>query len=223
MPQTLPLFPLTTALVPGLVLPLHIFEPRYRSMVEELLVNPDPSARVFAMVAVRDGASVEHEGLRALHPVGVTTLLRDADRLTDGRYNIVTIGQQRFTLRSIDTSAQLIRAEVDFLEEPEIDVDPALADRVARAFAAYRSVLSLELEDHAGLATGVQSDPSAASFLITASMVLPVRERQMLLEAPDAVARLRLAEQLLVRECGLITELSAIPAVDPILSPSSAN
>jgi Lon protease-like protein len=221
--RSLPLFPLNTALVPGLVMPLHIFEPRYRAMVEELLAEPDPGARVFAMVAVRDGHSVEHEGIGALHPVGVTTLLRDADRHADGRFDIVTVGQQRFRLNAIDTSAPLIRADLELLDEPEVEVDPVLAERVARAFAAYRQVLSLDLDDHAGLASGVRQDPSAASFLITASMVLPSAERQVLLEAPDADRRLRLAERVLVREHTLITSLSAIPALDPILTTASVN
>lgn len=223
MLRSLPLFPLNTALVPGLVMPLHIFEPRYRAMVEELLDEPDDDARVFAMVAVRDGRSIERDGMDALHPVGVTTLLRDAERYRDGRFDIVTVGQERFRLHDIDTSAPLIRADVELLEEPDIDVDPVLAERSVRAFAAYRQLLSLDLDDHAGLATGVRQDPSVASFLITASMVLPTAERQVLLEAPDAEQRLRLAARLLVREHALITSLSAIPALDPILTTPSVN
>lgn len=223
MLRSLPLFPLNTALVPGLVMPLHIFEPRYRAMVEGLLEEPQDEDRLFAMVAVRDGRSVEQHGIDALHPIGVTTLIRDADRYADGRFDIVTVGQQRFRLRSIDASAPLIHADVELLEEPAVDADPALAERVARAFAAYRQIVSLELDDHAGLASGVRQDPSAASYLITASMVLPTAERQRLLEADDAVARLRLAEQLLIREITLITSLSAIPALDPILTTPSVN
>ena len=219
----MPLFPLNTALVPGLVMPLHIFEPRYRAMVDGLLAEPDHAARVFAMVAVRDGRSIERDGIDALHPVGVTTALRDADRYRDGRFDIVTVGQQRFRLHAIDTSEALIRAEIEPLDEPDVVVDPLLAERVARAFAAYRQVVSLELDDHAGLASGVRQDPSAAGYLITASMVLPTAERQQLLEAADAVTRLRLAEHLLVRETMLITSLSAIPALDPILTTPSVN
>ena len=223
MLRSLPLFPLNPALVPGLVMPLHIFEPRYRAMVEGLLEEPEDGDRLFAMVAVRDGRSVEQHGIDALHPIGVTTLLRDTDRYPDGRFDIVTVGQQRFRLQAIDTSAPLIHADVELLEEPDVDVDPALAERVARAFAAYRQIVSLELDDHAGLASGVRQDPSAASYLITASMVLPTAERQRLLEADDAVARLREAEQLLNREVTLITSLSAIPALDPILTTPSVN
>ena len=62
VPAPLPLFPLNTPLVPGLVLPLHIFEPRYRELVEELLARPDEDDREFGIVAVRDGRDVAADG-----------------------------------------------------------------------------------------------------------------------------------------------------------------
>ncbi|MCP4741141.1 MAG: peptidase S16, partial [Actinomycetales bacterium] len=116
MDESLPLFPLTTALVPGLVLPLHIFEPRYRLMVEELLDKPE-GEREFGIVAFReshslaptqpspgdgpdDGASPSEPSAEdaELYPVGVSAVIRQAERREDGRYDIVTIGSRRFRI-----------------------------------------------------------------------------------------------------------------------------
>ena len=72
MPALLPLFPLNTPLVPGLVLPLHIFEPRYRELVAELLARPDEEQREFGIVGIRDGGDVGRDGLGALYPVGTS-------------------------------------------------------------------------------------------------------------------------------------------------------
>ncbi len=63
-------------MVPGLVLPLHIFEPRYRMMVRELLEIADEESREFGIVATKDGKSIEQSGLDALHLVGTATVLR---------------------------------------------------------------------------------------------------------------------------------------------------
>ena len=79
MKATLPLFPLNTVLVPGLVLPLHIFEPRYRMMVQELLAIEDEEQREFGIVAPKDGRSIERDGLDAVHRVGTATVLRQAE------------------------------------------------------------------------------------------------------------------------------------------------
>ena len=104
MVESLPLFPLTTALVPGLVLPLHIFEPRYRLMVEELLDKPEDE-REFGIVAFRESHSLAPKQLSPgdgpeddaslseppaanadLYPVGVSAVIRQAERRDDGRY-----------------------------------------------------------------------------------------------------------------------------------------
>ena len=130
MDQSLPLFPLTTALVPGLVLPLHIFEPRYRMMVEELLGKPEDE-REFGIVALReshtltpkqsspgdvpddDASPIDPSAEDAeLYPVGVSAVIRQAERGDDGRYDIVTIGSRRFRLEHVDRTAPLLRASV---------------------------------------------------------------------------------------------------------------
>lgn len=228
VPAPLPLFPLNTPLVPGLVLPLHIFEPRYRTLVTELLDEPDEDAREFGIVAVREGHTVERDGLSALYPVGTATVLRQAERLDDGRYDIVTTGSRRFRIVDIDLSQPLIRAAVEFLDDVEDPADVLLADQVARRFRSYRAALSGQVADTIDAPDpdeddGLPDDPTVLSYLVTAAMVLPQDERQTMLAADTTAQRLGLARSLLIRETALITHLSAVPSIDLLGVPPSVN
>ena len=229
MDSPLPLFPLTTALVPGLVLPLHIFEPRYRLMVEELLAKPEDD-REFGIVAVRDrhtGNTATNEALDRVYPVGVTAQLRQAERLDDGRYDIITIGARRFRITEIDASAPLWRARVEFLPEPDIDqVDPRVRGIVARAtsmFDDYRSVLGGRLQEEPDGDEHVPTDPTVLSYLITAALIIDATTRQELLASPDAVTRLQEGMRILGRETALIAALGAVPAIDLLNTHTSVN
>ena len=219
MPSSLPLFPLNAALVPGLVLPLHIFEPRYRRMIEELLARPEESDREFGIIAVRDGHQTATSGLAALYEVGTTAILRGAQEYEDGRFDIVTTGNRRFRLRSInppsgDPTATFMEGEVGFLDEPLCDPAPALVAQVRRLFSQYRALLGQQMFGEEILRPAAPDDQADLAYLVTASMVLPVAERQRLLAALDSRARLMEARNLLVRETGLITMLSCLPALD---------
>ena len=228
----LPLFPLNAPIVPGLVLPLHIFEPRYRALVAELLAEPDEERREFGIVAVRDGHSVDREGAAALHEVGTATVLRQAEELEDGRYDIVTTGTRRFRILDVDLTEPLARARVDWIAESAGAVTPALVADVTRGFGRYQQLLggglgrmneAYERDDEDDDTEHLPDDPAVLSFLVTAAMVLPVAERQRLLEARDAAERLALARSLLRRENGLIATLGAVPALDLGIGQAGAN
>lgn len=226
VPAPLPLFPLNTPLVPGLVLPLHIFEPRYREMVEELLARPDEDDREFGIVAVRDGRDVATDGLSALYPVGTATVVREAERLDDGRFDIVTTGSRRFRLLAIDDSRPLLRADVEYLDDVSDPADALLAEQVTRRFRLYRGALSGQVPDAVDWEdpdddAGLPDDPTVLSYLVTAAMLLPTEERQGLLAASTTGDRLALARSLLGRETALISTLSAVPSLDvPGVAPS---
>lgn len=226
VPAPLPLFPLNTPLVPGLVLPLHIFEPRYRAMVEELLARPDEDDREFGIVAVRDGRDVATDGMRALYPVGTATVLRQAEQLADGRFDIVTTGSRRFRLLEIDAREPLLRAQVEYLDDVSDPADALLAEQVTRRFRLYRGALSGQVPDAVDWDdpdddAGLPDDPTVLSYLVTAAMLLPAGERQGLLAAPTTGDRLALARTLLGRETALISALSAVPSLDvPGVAPS---
>jgi len=225
MQTTLPLFPLNTVLVPGLVMPLHIFEPRYRHMVSTLLALPDEDAREFGIVAVRPGHDMAVDAKAALYPVGCATVIRQHDVLEDGRYDIVTTGSRRFRVLSVDTSLPLISAQVEFLDDDELPIDDRAALRAARAFRTYRAVLGDQVVEstESDEDDGIPRDPTVLSYLITAAMVLSVDDRQTLLAAPTTAERLQRAQELLHRESGMIAALSALPALEPLGPPPSAN
>lgn len=225
VPAPLPLFPLNTPLVPGLVLPLHIFEPRYRRLVRDLLDMPLEDDREFGIIAVRDGRDINRDGIDALYPVGVSTILRQAEELDDGRFEIVTTGSRRFRLLDLDASAPLLRGDVEFLEDPpgtgdDLLSETAMARQVSRRFHDYRAALSGQVQATVD-DDEIPQDPTVLSYLVTAAMVLPQEERQRLLASETTTERLTLANGLLARETLLITELAAVPALDlPGAAPS---
>ena len=253
MDESLPLFPLTTALVPGLVLPLHIFEPRYRMMVEELLDKPEDE-REFGIVAFRESHTLTPKQSSPgvgpddpspddpspsdpsaadadLYPVGVSAVIRQAERRDDGRYDIVTIGSRRFRLDNVDRSAPLVRASVTFLPEPEVDSDDphvmVAVQAAMQAFDKYRSILGGRLneadDDSDADDDQVPTDPAVLSYLITAALVVDGSTRQELLATPDTVARLRLGTRILSSESALISAFGAIPALDLLNTTPSEN
>src|SRR5215472_7769742 len=141
MGETLPLFPLGTVLFPGLVLPLHIFEDRYKQLVRDLLDGPEP--RRFGVIAIRHGRETGVDGIQALHEIGCTATLRQIKPLEDGRYDVVTVGTQRFRLAGLDGSKPYLQGQVDLLtEETGDEADAARVVRVVRdGFRAYLSAL----------------------------------------------------------------------------------
>ncbi|MGB4325003.1 MAG: LON peptidase substrate-binding domain-containing protein [Candidatus Nanopelagicales bacterium] len=226
MSFTLPLFPLNTVMVPGLVLPLHIFEPRYRMMVRELLEIADEESREFGIVATKDGKSIEQSGLDALHLVGTATVLRQADETPDGRFDIVTTGSRRFRIESLDASQPLLRAEVNWLEDIEESHTPELellTNRAVADFVSYRAALSGQLEETIASVNDMPEDPGVVSFLLTAAVVLPTAQRQEMLSAMSPSERLTLARKFLKQETSMITTFHSIPALDLFSPEPSAN
>ncbi len=91
--DVIPLFPLGTPLFPGVVLPLQVFEPRYRRLVRDLLERPEGSTRCFGVVAIRQGWEVEEVApAEALYDVGCTARLQTVRPQSDGVDRIVTVG-----------------------------------------------------------------------------------------------------------------------------------
>ena len=226
MTSHISLFPLNTILVPGLVLPLHIFEPRYRLMVQELLEIPDEDEREFGVVSIRDGHDVTTLGIDALHPIGISAIMREVTPSEDGRYDIVTTGARRFTVKAVDTSSPLLSADVEWLPEP-VPVESAelslLTKSTLSEFAAYRAALSGELNSNVSIFEELPKDPVVVGYLLTAAILLPTEERQALLGAETAESRLELVRTLLRRETSLIQHFGALPAIDLLTDNFSSN
>ena len=125
MSELLPLFPLGAVLYPGMVLPLHIFEDRYRRLIDDLLAGPEP--RRFGVIAIREGRETGVDGVASLYDICCVAELRDANRHEDGRFDVVTIGTQRFRLRQLDQSQPYFQGEIDLLPEDDPDTAEAIA------------------------------------------------------------------------------------------------
>ena len=134
----LPLFPLNTVLCPGIALPLHIFEDRYRAMVRHCLETTSP----FGVVLIRQGRETG-TGTISFTGIGTIAEIRDAGRYEDGRYDLLVVGTRRFEIRRVLSGKRpYLVAEVEVLEE---DVgNEAVAHRLAMT-ATRRFVTYLEL------------------------------------------------------------------------------
>ena len=219
MGTRLPIFPLGTVLVPGLVLPLHVFEPRYRVLIEALMALPEGAPRQFGVIALRNGSETGGQGAPDLHAVGCTAELREVTPYADGRFDIVGVGETRFRLIGLDTDAgtPYHTGNVEFLPESDGDGDvEQLSSRVTQLFADYRASLGVEV-------SALPEDPQVVSYLVAAAVVLYLSDRQALLEQPTNADRLRAERDLLRRECALVKAFRALPAVELAKGPVSSN
>jgi Lon protease-like protein len=123
MGEIIPLFPLGTPLFPGIVLPLQIFEPRYRRLMRDLLSLPEADdRRFFGVVAIRQGWEVERVApAEALYDVGCTARVQAVRPQADGGFRIVTVGGERFRVLDVlvGDDPPYLRAEVEWLAEEE--------------------------------------------------------------------------------------------------------
>lgn len=220
----IPLFPLGTVLVPGLVLPLHIFEPRYRRLLADLAERPEDE-RGFGVVAIREGHEVGEHGVKALHEVGTLAQLRSVSPWPDGRADIMTNGDARFrVLRLVDEGTPYTCAEVEWMAEDDGDAGaPLLARAVSERFDEYRAAVAGTGAVESAQMLGVSADPRLLSYLVAAAMVLDLRDRQRLLEVPTTSERLRAEMALLARENVMMRELPSLPAIDLARTSSGMN
>ena len=223
MADRLPLFPLGLVLVPGLVLPLHVFEQRYRLLVRSLLDRPEDERR-FGVVAIRSGREVGAEGVLALHVVGCTAQLRRVEPHDDGRFDLVTTGADRFRLLRLEHDQPWLTGVVEPLPEHSGGDDEArlAAGSVRQALGDYLRALAAAGSATAAL-PALPEDPRALSYLVAVGLRADLAERQALLEVPDDAARLRAGLALLRHEARVIRALSAVPAPELTRTPLSPN
>jgi Lon protease-like protein len=222
MSTTLPLFPLGSVLYPGLVLPLHIFEERYRQLVADLLDRPEPQE--FGVIAIRHGRETGIDGVSALYDTGCTAVLRQVEEYEDGRFDLMTVGARRFTLVGLGDQAPYFSGEVEFL--PDDLGDAAEAALVVPAVQqSFRSYLDMLAERGGAQITinDLPDEPLLLSYLVAAAIVVDLPVKQQLLEEPDAHRRLVAERRVLAREMQMLRSLTATPAPDLRYSPYSQN
>ena len=214
MTTELPLFPLGSVLFPGVVLPLHIFEHRYRQLVRDLSALPEGSPRRFGVLAIKDGHEVGRGNVTALYDVGCTAEIDSIVEYEDGRFDITTTGVHRFRLEAFDDDGPYARGEVELLDEvagPEAEM---LAPGLGTLFRKYQSALAELRGVTVTEIPELPDDPTVLSYLIGAATVLDVYEKQRLLATETTAERLRAEAKLLRRETGLVKNIPSLPAVD---------
>lgn len=136
----IPLFPLHAVLCPGIVLPLHVFEERYRAMTRHCLDTGDP----FGVVLIRDGREVGSEGTTTLAGVGAFAEIREAGRYPDGRFDLLAAATGRFAIESVDAAREpYLVAQVTPLDD-EVGDEPRaehLAAVAIRRFVRYLDLM----------------------------------------------------------------------------------
>ncbi|MFD9024957.1 LON peptidase substrate-binding domain-containing protein [Streptomyces parvulus] len=241
----LPLFPLNSVLFPGLVLPLNIFEERYRAMMRELLKTSEDEPRRFAVVAIRDGHEVAQSApglpdptatpergpsagfgsdpLKSFHKVGCIADAATIRERADGTFEVLATGTNRVRLVSVEASGPFLTAELEPLPEDPGDEAGALAEGVLRSFRQYQKRLAGARER--SLATGAElpDEPGVVSYLVAAAMMLDTPTKQRLLQAPDTASRLKDELRLLRSETAVIRSLPSLPAAELTRGPTSLN
>jgi Lon protease-like protein len=199
------MFPLGTVLLPGVVLPLHVFEPRYRALVHDCMAG-EPE---FGVVLIERGREVG--GGDARFDVGCVARIAQLGEMPDGRFALATVGTRRIRVDAWLPDDPYPRAEVtDWPDEPPGEGD---GDRVEQVAATLRRVLAManELGEPAAPASAVElaDDPLSSSYRLAAMAPVGPLDRLALLSAPSVTARLaQLEEALAGVEAVLATRLA---------------
>lgn len=216
VPDTLPLFPLGSSLMPGMDLSLQVFEDRYR----QLLIDQNGADPLFGVVMIRAGREVVDQP--EIREIGTAASLIAETPHLDGRTSIVVRGNRRFRVESQDWSRGYLTGTVTWLDEPTGDEDSCLAlasqatdlwtkliQRLARMISQQREVN--ELIDT--LIRRLPADPTARCYDILGQLPIPAGTRQLHLELPTTEARLASLVELLTREIRLASAFRTAPSL----------
>lgn len=184
------LFPLQTVLFPGMALPLHVFEDRYRQLISECLEASEP----FGVALIREG--VEVGGAAQPHEIGTTARIESVRRDDEGRLQLLTIGERRFRILQLHDDRPYLWAEVEYPEDEPAEVPQSLLEQ---AREHYASLLRLRLAAGGEYVRDIPT-PSAPELLADAAgaaLTASPHELQRLLATIDVGRRLEQASALL--------------------------
>lgn len=188
----LPMFPLGAVLLPSAVIPLHVFEPRYRALVHDCLAGD----REFGIVLIARGSEVGGEDERT--DAGTVARIMEAVELPDGRWAIGAVGVRRLRVLAWLPDDPYPRAEVE--DWPDVDPGPDHAVAVERSVALLRRALALATEagDQSAPATiELSDDPVLAGYQAAAVAPIGPHDRQQLLVAASPTERLARLDEML--------------------------
>lgn len=196
MPFEIPIFPLNTVLFPGMALPLHIFEPRYRLMIRRCLGDD----RQFGVALITEGEEGHSDTFPSL--VGTIAEITETQPFPDGRMNIQAIGRRRFRLIGLREEDEYFVGTVDWLDDVHGELStPAWAAKVRRILRRYLLLLTgntqitgVNLDD-----LNVPQEPELLSMAVGALLTIPNDQKQDLIEMTSTSARLSYEYSLLRR------------------------
>lgn len=192
----LPIFPLNIVLFPGARLPLHIFEERYKLMINECIDERRP----FGVCLIREGKEV---GANA-EPfgTGTTAHIRDVQRLEDGRLNVVCIGGERFAITSIEQKTPYLIAEVQGLRQERLE--PGEKSEAAAALFVEYVRLNLAMTNQWARNIEMPTEPGMLADFIGSRLAVDVMTKQRLLEQLSPELRLEAEIEILSRAMALL-------------------
>ena len=185
--EVLPIFPLPqTVLFPGALLPLHVFEPRYRTMVKDCLATH----KVMAIALIRETGERDRHGHPALETVAGLGTIIDHAELPDGRYNILLRGRARARIEELPFIPPYRRARATLLQATA--GEPAASDLAALLASAAAFAADIRARDpEFDFRIPPHTPAAAAADLAAHHLVLDARERQSILEMLDVSLRVR--------------------------------
>lgn len=192
IPPTIPIFPLPNAvLFPKVLLPLHIFEPRYRAMVEDALAGE----RVIGMVLLRPGFEKNYEGRPPVYPLGCAGAITHAERLGDGHFNIVLRGIGKFRILGEDESRLYRLARIEAVADLMSDAEPEAMTQQRQRLAAILETVLERIGSEPRFPPSLPDEELVNGF--AQNLELEPLERQALLEQPGVLLRCRALADLL--------------------------
>ncbi len=184
----MPMFPLGTPLLPGGVLPLHVFEPRYRQMVIDCLqADGEPE---FGQALITHGSDAGGGDQRAM--IGTVARMLNIEALDDGRYALIAVGTQRIKINAWLPDDPYPVADVDVWPEEHADPD-GLAEAVTEAHERVRNALDLAARVEGvelDVDTDIADDPLVATYHLATLAPIGPADRFKLLAAPGPAERL---------------------------------
>jgi Lon protease-like protein len=194
--QELPLFPLPVVLFPGMPMPLHIFEERYRQMLTDIRA----SNNLFAL-SYFDSSASEKEIPPTGH-IGCVAEVTETQGLPDGRSNVLAVGVVRYQVDDyLERGDPYLVVRVSFFEDEEENNQKlrANAQEVAAMFMRVANAIRITNDERGKLPDITDTEPQKLSFLVAAAMELEPEIKQQLLELRSTSERLRQLQQFLAR------------------------
>lgn len=196
----LPIFPLkNVVLFPGMVLPLHIFEPRYREMINRCIDEQIP----FGVVLIEAGEEVGEVAMP--HHVGTAAKIIRVERLPDGRMNITTLGTERFEIQELHHNRAYLTATVRTLRTVNGSTRLAveMAQRIRSRIVEYVDLLSKVNDTELSL-DRLPEDPMSLAFLVAIALQVPATDKQETLALQSVPSMLAHEYNLLSQELVLL-------------------